>query len=422
MAQFKYKAKNAMGRVVTGTVSANSKESVKDILAKQRLKPMQIIATKLDEPDHEKKSFLSRFLYKDKKGNWNVRLGEGKATDKDLIIFTKQFATMISSGVSVTMSLGSLAIQQRVQGFADIIEKVRYAVENGAKLSDAIEAFPDTFDNLYTSMVRAGEKSGSLDNILFKLTTYIEKSAKIKGQVKSAMFYPVMVVTVAVVVISLLLLFVVPTFAQQYTDAGKELPELTAFVIGISNFMSSEWHIIFGTLGGVIFLLKRYIKTEQGRVWFDALLLKAPGFGELFKKIAVGRFCSTMSTMLSSGVNILDALNICASSSGNKIIEGFVLKVRDRIEQGAFMSDSLADGDLFPQMVISMVTVGEKTGALDQMLGKVSEFYEDEVDVAVKTLLSMIEPFMIVVIGSIVGFIVIAMYLPVFDMGSLVGG
>jgi type IV pilus assembly protein PilC len=270
-------------------------------------------------------------------------------------------------------------------------------------------------------MVRAGEASGNLDGILLKLTVYIEKSAKIKSQVKAAMFYPAMVVFVAIAVITALLLFVVPTFAKQYEDSKKELPGLTAAVVGVSNYVADQWYVIFGVAFAVVFAFRQWVRTEKGRGWFDMILLKAPGFGQLFRKLAVGRFCNTMSTMLTSGVNLLEALTICAAASGNQVIERFVLGVRGRIEQGAKFSEPLADGGLFPPMVISMVAVGEATGALDDMLVKVSEFYEDEVDLAVKTLLSMIEPIMIVTIGGIVGVIVIAMYLPVFDMGNLVG-
>ncbi len=421
MAEFKYKAKDPRGKIKTGKVTATSKESARQQLAKMRLKPLTVKAYKLDDSGNETGGTLSKFIYKNKDGKIVVQLGEGSPNTKDLIIFTKQFATMIQSGVPLIQAMGILAQQQRVRSFGQVLEKIRFAVENGSTLSDAIEAYPKIFDPLYISMVRAGEASGNLDNILIKLVSYIEKSAKIKGQVKSAMFYPAVVVIVAIVVISALLLFVVPTFAKQYEESGTELPELTQFVVDASNFLANDWYIIFGGMAVFVIGMRAWLKTESGRAVFDRYILKAPGFGELFRKIAVGRFCSTMATMLTSGVNLLEALSICAAASGNKTIEQFVLTVRTKIEQGSRFSDPLAEGGIFPPMVVSMVAVGETTGALDDMLVKVAEFYEDEVDMAVKTLLSMIEPIMIVGIGGIVGFIVIAMYLPIFDMGSLQG-
>jgi type IV pilus assembly protein PilC len=328
---------------------------------------------------------------------------------------------MLGSGVPLIQSLGVLAAQQKVPSFGRALEYIRAEVENGATFSAALENYPDIFDNLYIAMVGAGEASGNVDEILVKLTTYIEKSAKIKQQVKSAMFYPMMMVVVATAVISVLLIFVVPTFAKQYQDAGKELPWLTQQVVDASGFLSTNAPKIAGGIMVAITLFKRWAKTTTGRAVVDAALLRAPALGQLFKKVAVGRFCSTVSAMLTSGVNLLEALTICAASAGNIVIEEFILGVRSKIEQGQKLSQPLSQGDLFPQMVVSMVKIGEETGALDEMLGKVSVFYEEEVDAAVKTVLSMIEPMMIVGIGGTVGIIVIAMYLPVFDAASLMG-
>jgi type IV pilus assembly protein PilC len=421
MAEFKYKAKDSRGKPRSGILQAQTKSHAKNQLIKMRLKIVMLKAHKLDDTEDDG-GFLSNFIQKDSKGRITFKLGEGDITDKDIIIFTKQFATMINSGVPLIQSLGILSAQQRIPTFGKILRNVSGAVENGSKLSDAFEAYPKLFDTLYVAMVRAGEASGNLDTILLKLVTYIEKASKIKSQIKSAMTYPLIVVVVAGVVISGLLIFVVPTFAKQYSENDKELPGITQVVVDASNFLVNEWYLIFGSMIIASFLFKYWVKTEKGRETFDAMILKAPGIGELLRKIAVGRFCSTMSTMLTSGVNILDALTICAASSGNKTIEKFIAYVRSRIEQGTKLSEPLSEGGLFPNMVVSMVAVGEQTGALDEMLLKVSDFYEDEVDMAVATVLSMIEPIMIVTIGSIVGFIVIAMYMPVFDMASLVGG
>lgn len=419
MAEFRYKAKDSKGKVRSGQVTATSKAEAKKAIARMRLKPITIMAAALDgAPGEDEEKMLGGLLRRDDKGQIQINLGEAQPNVKDIVVFTKQFAVMINSGVPLIQALGILAQQQRVPAFGRTLDRIRYTIENGATLSEAMEAYPKIFDHLFVSMVRAGEASGSLDKILLKLVSYIEKSAKIKGQVKSAMFYPAVVLVVAVVVVSGLLIFVVPTFAKQYSDSGKDLPFLTEVVMIASNTLVEQWYLIIGVLGGGLFGLRAYVQTEKGRTWFDAMILKVPGFGQLFRKIAVGRFCTTMATMLSSGVNLLEALSICASSSGNKTIETFIHTVRGSVEQGSRISDPLAVGGLFPQMVVSMVAVGEQTGALDEMLQKVSEFYEDEVDLAVKTLLSMIEPIMIVFIGGIVGFIVIAMYLPIFDMGT----
>ena len=422
MAEFKYKAQDHTGRTKKGSVQASSKAAAKAQLRKMRLHPLVVKATKLEDAGNgDNTPIIGNYVYKDPDGRIQIQLTESKPSTKDLVIFTKQFAVMINSGVPLIQALYLLGKQQRLPAFGRVLLRVANAVENGATLSDGLEAYPKIFDNLYVAMVRAGEASGNLDSILLKLVTYIEKAAKIKSQVKSALMYPTVVVFVAVIVVTGLLVFVVPTFAEQYSEQGQELPDLTALVISLSNGLVASWHLLFAACATVIGAINVYRKTESGEVWFDSLLLKIPGIGQLLKKISVGRFCSTMAAMLTAGVNMLEALSICAASSGNKIIERFVNKVKINIEQGEKFSEPLGEGNLIPPMVVSMVAVGEATGALDDMLVKVSEFYEDEVDLAVKTLVSMIEPIMIVGIGSIVGFIVIAMYLPVFDMGNIVG-
>ncbi|NBQ52134.1 MAG: type II secretion system F family protein, partial [Proteobacteria bacterium] len=337
-------------------------------------------------------------IVQDGKGGSQIIIGSGAPSIRDLVIFTKQFATMLSSGVPLIQTINVLGSQQKNRVFGAVLRRVQNDVENGKTLSEAMRLHKSSFDSLYIAMVRAGETSGSLDQILLRLTTYIEKAAKIKSQVKSAMVYPAIVVVAATSVISVLLAFVVPTFAKQFRDSGRDLPALTQIVVDFSDFFR--------------------LKNSQ----FDRIILYIPVLGDLIRKVAVGRFCSTLSTMLKAGVNLLEALSICAASAGNKRIEEFILYVRAEIEQGVKFSTPLAKDGLFPAMVVSMVEVGEATGALDDMLFKVAEFYEEEVDVAVKTLLSMIEPIMIVTIGSVVGFIVIAMYLPVFDMAGTVGG
>lgn len=425
MPEYKYKAMNQAGKVSKGSISARSKSDVKKRLMKMRLKTLSITLEKdsieaFKESDEEQ--ILGKYIYKDSEGRIQIALGNDSPTTKHIIVFTKQLSTMLNSGVPLIQSLTILASQQPSRGFKSALTAIRASVENGASLSESMEDYPSIFDPLFIAMVRAGEATGNLDVILMKLVSYIEKAAKIKSQIKSAMMYPIIVVAVAIAVISALLLFVVPVFAEQYADSGRELPFLTQVVIDFSAWISGNWYVVI--LLGIIVggLMKIYIKTDDGRVKFDGLLLKSPVLGDLLRKIAVGRFCSTMSSMLTSGVNLLEALSICAASSGNKVIENFIFNAKDSLEKGNKLSDPLSEGDLFPDMVISMVSVGEATGALDEMLEKVSEFYEEEVDLAVQTMLSMIEPIMIVGIGGVVGFIVIAMYLPIFDMASNVTG
>ena len=367
------------------------------------------------------RSGLSRFIYKDKQGQIQIQLGDDLPTTKELALFTKQFSLMIENGIPMLKSLKLLEEQQKKQSFQESLLSIHNAIEQGSNLSDALEAHPKIFDSLFVSMTRAGEASGRLDIILKQLVMYIEKSAKLKGQIKSAMAYPAIIVVVSIAVISVLLIFVVPSFAQQFADSGNELPGITQMVIDSSNALIGNWTSILASIVASGIGFKYWIGTPKGRKVFDAYLLKAPLIGDVISKISIGRFCSTMSTMLNSGVSILEALEICAASSGNTKIEEFVLHVREEISKGQNFADPLQQSPLFPTMVSSMVAVGESTGTLDETLGKVTEIYEDEVDNAIAAMMSMIEPAMIVIIGGIVGFILIAMYLPIFDMAGNVG-
>ena len=421
MAIFSYRVRDRYGKIRIGEITASTKKDARHQLSRRRVRIISVRLKKRGGAGNdaaEEQPILGDMVYRDPNGNIQISLGSELPTVKELIVFTRQFSTMLNSGVAMIQALGILSRQQTSRVFRRALFQIRINIENGSSLSDAIATQPRIFDSLYVAMVEAGEASGNLDTILIKLVTYIEKAAKIRGQIKSAMMYPVVVVIVAIAVISGLLAFVVPTFAQQYADNGRELPGLTQLVIDLSENFIENWHILFGLLGGFVLLFRFWFRTEGGRKIFDAAILKVPGIGVLLQKIAVGRFCSTMSSMLTSGVNLLDALSICATSSGNKTIEAFILSVREGLEKGASFSDTLSKGSLFPEMVISMVTVGESTGALDEMLTKVSNFYEEEVDLAVQALLSMIEPIMIVFIGGLVGFIVVAMYLPVFEMAG----
>lgn len=426
MAEFKYKAKSPAGKVQEGQINAPSREMARTLLARKKLIVISLREASLaDSQDSESggKVFFGGRVRIDSKGN--ITLGSPqtfRVPDRELVIMTKQLATMLNSGIPLNQSLDILSKQQRLPLFGSVLSGVRRGIEEGNSLSQSMARYPRCFDPLFRSMIKAGEESGRLADIMLKLLEYIEKSAKIKSQLKSAMVYPALIVTVAVGVVAGLMIFVVPAFTKQFTDSGKPLPELTMVVVQVSNFFVNYTHYLLGLLILMGFGVAQYIKTPKGRYQFDAMLLKAPIVGDVIKKISVGRFCSTMASMLSSGVNLLQALSICAASSGNAVMEKFILECRTRIEKGQQMSVPLAENPIFPKMVVSMIQVGEQSGKTDEMLMKVAAFYEEEVDQAIKTMLSMVEPLLIVGIGGVVGFIVIAMYLPIFDLGSVVGG
>jgi len=425
MSDFRYKARDTAGKVQSGQISAASKDMVKTILARKRLAIISLQEVQLDA-DGKDTSGIKLFggrLRIDGKGN--IIFGSSdkfKVPDKELVIMTKQLSTMLGSGIPVNQSLDILSKQQRLPRFGEVLAGVRKCVEDGNSLSAAFSKYPLCFDPLFISMVKAGEESGRLADIMLKLLEYIEKSSKIKSQLKSAMVYPSLIILVAITVITGLLVFVVPAFTQQFIDAGRPLPALTKFVIDLSNGLKDHGVALVGAVVVIGIALQKYIQTPSGRIKFDGLLLKLPIIGDVIRKISVGRFCSTLSSMLSSGVNLLQALSICASSAGNVVIEAFISNCKARVEKGQQLSVPLAENPIFPKMVVSMVQVGEQAGKTDEMLMKIAVFYEEEVDEAIKTMLGMIEPLMIVFIGSIVGILVIAMYLPILDMGNLVGG
>lgn len=419
MPKYEYRAKNRTGQIKNGEINAVDKNAAKSALANKGLKIMRL-TTQDEGANPGGGSALSRLIYKDKSGNIQIRIGSQLPTTRELALFTKQFSLMIENGIPMLQALTMLGEQQRKVDFAEIIAKVNRSIESGSTLTDSLESYPLVFDQLYVAMTKAGEASGRLDVILKQLVVYIEKAAKLKAQVKAAMAYPAIIVVVAIGVVTLLLVFVVPTFAKQFTEGGQELPGLTQFVVDMSDFLVNRWMEIIGGLVSSFFALRWWVKTPSGKSVVDTYILKAPIIGDVMTKIAVGRFCSTMSTMMGSGVAIIEALNICAASSGNVKIEEFVLNVRDEISKGSTFSEPLGQGTLFPKMVVSMVAVGESTGTLDETLRKVTDIYDEEVDTAIAAMMSMIEPLMIVVIGGIVGFIVIAMYLPIFGLAGAV--
>ncbi|MCC6967441.1 MAG: type II secretion system F family protein [Nitrospira sp.] len=403
MSTFTYVGRNRQGAVKKGELTAKTRDEAVDQLRKQ-----QVVVTSLEE--------------KSGGGKFKLSLGGG-LTDKDLVVFTRQFGTMINAGLPLIQCLDILSTQSENKVLRETVGDVKNSVEAGSTFSDALKRHPKVFDDLYVNMIHAGEVGGLLDTILTRLAKHIEKAMKLKGQIKSAMVYPTAIVGVAVVIISVLMVWVIPVFAQMFTEmsGGKVgLPGPTQIVINVSNFFQSYWYAMFGALAGTIFAIKRYYATVNGRVVIDRLLLKMPIVGDLIRKASVAKFTRTLGTLITSGVPLLEGLSICAKTSGNKVIEEALMNARVSISGGKTISEPLAKCNVFPKMVTHMIAVGESTGALDAMLGKIADFYEDEVDQAVETLTSLLEPIMMVVLGTIIGFIVVAMYLPIFTMAQAI--
>jgi type IV pilus assembly protein PilC len=346
---------------------------------------------------------------------------KGRVTPKELAVFTRQFSVMIDAGLPLVQCLEILGSQQENKAFKRMLLQVRQDVESGSSLADAMRKQPKAFDDLFCNMIAAGEAGGILDTILQRLAQYIEKNVKLRGAVRSALVYPIAVISIAVMVVWIILWKVIPTFATLFEGLGAALPLPTRVTIALSQFIGSWWWLVFLTLGATIFLLNRYHKTYTGRRHLDGLLLKFPVIGMVLKKIAVARFCRTLSTLVSSGVPILEGLEITARTSGNAIVEDAIMATRRSVEEGRTIADPLKDTDVFPPMVVQMVAVGEQTGALEVMLSKIADFYEDEVDEATANLLALLEPIMISFLGVVIGGIVISMYMPMFDLITKIG-
>ena len=405
MATFAYVGRTRSGAVKKGELRAKTRDEAVDQLRKQ-----SVVVTSLQEK-------------KRGTGGFKISLGSG-LTDKDLVVFTRQFGTMINAGLPLVQCLEILSTQSENKVLRETIGEVKTQVEAGSTFSDALRRFPKVFDDLYVNLVHAGEVGGLLDTILTRLAVYIEKAMKLKGQIKSAMVYPLTIMGVAVAVITILMLFVIPIFAKMFLElsGGKvALPGPTQIVIDVSNFFIAYWYVILGAIVGTIVGIKKYYGTVQGRKVIDTLLLKLPVVGDLIRKASVAKFTRTLGTLLSSGVPLLDGMTICAKTSGNKVIEETLISARQSISGGKTIADPLAASGVFPKMVTHMIAVGESTGALDSMLGKIADFYEDEVDQAVTSLTALLEPAMMVFLGVVIGFIVIAMYLPIFKMASAIG-
>jgi type IV pilus assembly protein PilC len=343
-----------------------------------------------------------------------------KVKSRDIVVFTRQFATMIDAGLPIVQGLDVLAKQHENPAMRKVLGSIKDTVEAGGTLAEGMKSHPKAFDTLFVNMVAAGEAGGILDIILERMAQYLEKSLALKRQVKTAMIYPSVVVFAAVVVTSILLIFVIPTFADMFKDFGATLPAPTMFVLGLSDFAVANYPYIFGMVGAITYFLKRFLSTERGKAVFHPLFLKVPVFGEIIRKVAVARFTRTLGTMLSSGVPILEALNICGRTAGNKVVEKEIMDVRVSISEGKTIAEPLMNSAVFPPMVVQMIAVGESTGALDAMLNKVADFYDSEVEIAVGGMKQLIEPIMILVLGTLIGGLVIAMYLPIFKLGSVI--
>jgi type IV pilus assembly protein PilC len=352
----------------------------------------------------------------------NVAFLQPKVTLRDIILFARQFSTMIDAGLPIIQCLDILQSQQENKTFKKILRSIKEAVESGSTLAESLQKFPKEFDELFVNMIAAGEAGGILDIILRRLAAYLEKMAKLKAKVKGAMVYPTVTLAIAGIVLVVILVFVIPVFQSMFADFGSELPAPTQMVIALSEFAKGNiFYIIIG-LALFFFAYKRFYRTRKGRILLDKAILKFPVIGILIRKVAVAKFSRTMGTMLTSGVSILDALDIVAKTAGNKTIENSVYNVRAAISEGRTMADPLLESGVFPSMVCQMIAVGESTGALDAMLNKIADFYDEEVDQAVENLTALIEPFMLVFLGVTIGGLVISMYLPIFKMASVVGG
>ncbi|NGZ10706.1 MAG: type II secretion system F family protein [Nitrospira sp. LK70] len=404
MATFAYVGRTKSGGVKKGELVAKSRDEAVDQLRKQ-----SVVVTSLEE--------------RAAKEGFSLKLGSG-VSEKDLVVFTRQFGTMINAGLPLIQCLEILSTQSENAALRKSVGEIKVQVEGGSTFSDALRKHPKIFDDLYVNMVHAGEVGGLLDTILGRLSKHIEKAMKLKGQIKSAMVYPAAIVGIAGIVITVLMIWVIPVFEKMFKEmsGGKmALPGPTQLVIDMSNFAQAYWYIILGVIIATVVAVKKYYATPQGKLAIDKLLLRLPVFGDLIRKASVAKFTRTLGTLLASGVPLLEALTICAKTSGNKVVEGALLDAKVSISGGKTIAEPLAKSGTFPKMVTHMISVGESTGALDGMLGKIADFYEDEVDQAVTNLTALLEPMMMVFLGVTVGFIVVAMYLPIFTMASAIG-
>jgi type IV pilus assembly protein PilC len=402
MPTYKWVAETRRGRILKGELEAADEK-----IAGLQLKRRNLTVKKIKEKPKD--------LFE------NISFMKPKVTKKDLVIFTRQFSTMIDAGLPLVQGLTILSEQTENKTFKQILKKVTKDVEGGSALAEALSKHPKIFDSLFVNLVGAGEVGGILDTILQRLAAYIEKAEKLKSQIKGALTYPIVVMIIAILVISVILIFVIPVFEEMFRDLGSSLPLPTQIVVNMSRFLKGNIHYIIGSLILLAWLFKMYRNSKGGRKRLDALSLQLPIFGVLLKKVAVARFTRTLGTMISSGVPILEAMEVVAKTSGNVILEEVIYEVRSSIAEGQTIAEPLSEAGVFPHMVVQMISVGEATGSLDTMLEKIADFYDNEVDIAVEALTSMLEPMLMVFLGGTIGGLVVSMYLPIFKMAAAMG-
>lgn len=402
MPVFIWEAETKKNEIKKGEMEAVDEITVRSLLRRQGFKSIEV--------KKKPKDLLEYFPFM-----------QGKIKEKSVVVFCRIFSTMINAGLPLIQCLDLLAQQEQNKAFSKIIRSIKEDIEGGTSLTNALKKYPQIFDELFVNLIAAGEAGGILDVILERLSNYMEKAMKLKARVKGAMTYPVAVLVISMAVVALLLIKVIPVFQKMFEGMGGELPALTAALISASEFAQSYWYVMVGILVAIYVAFKQYYKTEKGRWTVDALVLKAPVFGDLLKKVAVAKFSRTLSTMMSSGVPILEGLSIVSKTSGNVVIEDALMKTRQSISEGQSIAEPLTKTGIFPAMVVQMIAVGEATGALDAMLAKIANFYDDEVDVAVDSLTALLEPVMMVFLGGVVGGMIVAMYLPIFKLASVVG-
>jgi type IV pilus assembly protein PilC len=397
MPSYTYTARAVNGELKSATIDAPSRD---DVIA--QLRRLRLNVVKVDEVTAKKKK-------------------TGKIAMRDIVIFTRQFSTMINAGLPLVQALGILAEQSENPALRDTTRAIVFDVESGHTVADALRKHPKAFTELYVNMVAAGEAGGILDTILMRLAVFMEKNDALVRKVKGAMIYPGVIMSVAAIAILVLLIFVIPVFQTMFASVNLALPLPTRIVIGLSSFLKHYWYMVFGGVGIAVYMVKKYYATSDGKLVIDRMALKAPVLGDVLRKSAVSRFTRTLGTLIGSGVSILDGLEITAKTAGNRVIQDAIMESRASIAGGETISAPLKKSAVFPPMVISMINVGEQTGGLDEMLSKIADFYDEEVDAAVSGLLSLMEPVMIVFLGVVVGGMVIAMYLPIFDMVNAAG-
>lgn len=405
MATYEFHAKAEDGRIVKGELDAANEAEARIRMRAQRLTPLKI------EPKRRGGGAAGTKL----------KLFGDSVSMKDLQVFTRQFAVLVSAGVPIVQSLEAMSRGARSAGMSNVLQGVCSDVERGRRLADAMASRPAVFDRLYVNLVKAGEEGGVLETVLNRLASYIETTVRLRGKVKGALVYPAAIVVVAMIVIAFIMVFVVPKMSAMFTQSGQKLPELTQFVIDCSNFVQNYWYVLLAVVIAIPMAVKMYYDTDSGRKQLDAVFIEIPVFGDLIKKSAIARFSRTLATLLASGVRIIDALEISSATTGNWMIEKALIETKEAVSRGKTLAEPLTKIKYFPNMVTQMISIGEQTGNIDQMLSKVADFYEDEVENATDALTSLMEPILMVVLGGIIAVIVVAMYLPIFNMANTIG-